>query len=291
MPEESTQALCKYDTPQLKVIQKTVFPEGTPDEVRLFGIVCTRTGLDPFTKQIYAVKNRGQVQIMTGIDGFRSVASRSPRYLGQDGPYWCGEDGQWKDVWLEGKPPSAAKVIVRTLSPSGQVMETPAVAHWHEYGSNRNVWAKMPSLMLAKCAESLALRKAFPNDMSGLYTHEEMSQAQPEEPPKPQATLDQSLSIVNEVIEEASDDPIIDVEPEPEAEEPDPLTTSIPTKVDFLALLKQKGIDNPGIAMSVIKSIATSLFQTDDMRKVSDEQKQELYVNIESKTPQDLIPE
>lgn len=295
---ESAPNLCKYSTDQLKTIQKSVFPDGKPDEVRLFGIVCTRTGLDPFTKQIYAIKNRGRVQFMTGIDGLRAIASRSPRYLGQDGPYWCGADGEWKDVWLEKTPPAAAKVIVLVTGPDGSVLRVPAVAHWAEYGSNKNVWGEKPSLMIAKCAESLGLRKAFPNDISGLYTQEEMASASPmpQEPipaetptaKNPQPEID---AIVDQALSLPGPEPEPETEQAPEAEQEPPDQRITPTKADFLDLLKEKGVETEAAAMLLIKTTAENRFGTADMRSLSDDQKAALFQQIASKTADDLFPE
>ncbi len=159
----------------VELIKATIAKGATDSELKLFLYQCERTGLDPLAKQIYSIKRAGKMVTQIGIDGARLVAQRSGRYAGQDGPYWCGEDGQWTDVWLSDNAPRAAKVNVYLM---GVDRGTPGVAHWREYAqTSSDMWRKMPALMLAKCAEMLALRKAFPQELSGLYTAEEMSQA------------------------------------------------------------------------------------------------------------------
>lgn len=179
----------RYDQDQIALIKRTICKpkdrEATDDELALFQYQCERTGLDPFSRQIYAIfrKSRGEEQmtIQCAIDGFRLIAERTGKYIGQDGPFWCDEDGVWTDTWLKPGAPKAARVVVKKLL-GGVVGETPAVAHLAEYmptynGSPSGQWGQMPALMIGKCAEALALRKAFPAETSGIYTAEEMAQA------------------------------------------------------------------------------------------------------------------
>jgi len=155
------------------LVARTVAKGCSSDELSLFGAICKRTRLDPFARQIFAIKRGGVMTTQVSIDGARLIAQRSGQYAGQVGPFFCGENGQWVDVWLAKTPPMAAKVGVRR---STFVEPLYAVAIWSEYAQSGNMWAKYPSVMLAKCAESLALRKSFPAELSGLYTTDEMPQ-------------------------------------------------------------------------------------------------------------------
>lgn len=173
-------------TEQVDLIKRTICKGATDDELSLFVQTANRMRLDPFARQIFAVKrwskkdNRDVMSIQVSIDGFRLTAERTGRYAGQLGPLWTSDGKEWVEVWLDSKkPPAAAKVGVMRHDFKEPIW---AVATWNEYKQEgqyglSTMWSKMGALMLAKCAESLALRRAFPNELSGAYTPEEMSQA------------------------------------------------------------------------------------------------------------------
>lgn len=150
-------------------------PDG---DTLLFLYVAKRTGLDPLAKQIYAIyrwnsrMGREAMTIQASIDGVRVVAQRTHGYVGQDDVVFDDETKKY--------PGKATVTVYKQMG--GQRVPFTASARWSEYcqtdnkGMPATMWAKMPYLMLGKCAEALALRKAFPNELSGVYTAEEMAQ-------------------------------------------------------------------------------------------------------------------
>jgi len=169
----------EYNKEQVALIKSQIAPKATDQELQLFLYQCQRTGLDALSRQIYAIHRWNGTQkkevmtIQTSIDGFRVVAERSGDYGGQSEPEFIEKDDKLQ----------ACKITVFRFRGDQRYPAAVGVAYWDEYkqtdkeGKVIGLWAKMPRVMLSKVAEALALRKAYPQDLSGLYTAEEMEQA------------------------------------------------------------------------------------------------------------------
>jgi phage recombination protein Bet len=184
-----TNALHKYEesddfSRQLATWTNTYMKGATPDELTLFANVCKRTGLSPEMKQIYPVPRwdsklgKNVFSFQTSIDGFRLIAERTGRYApGRQADY----------IYNDKNEVISATAYVKKCTLDGTWHEVAVTAFYDEYvqktkdGHPTQFWDRMPHVMLAKCAESLALRKAFPAELSGLYTQEEMAQAYKED--------------------------------------------------------------------------------------------------------------
>lgn len=187
-----------------------------------------RTGLDPLARQLYCIprysRRKGMVEwsTQTSIDGLRVIAERHGQYGGQTPVEWLTEKGEWVDVFVKvihGDHPLAARVgVVR----KDWAQPLVAIATWESYCPTYNdkptgLWGTMGATMIAKCAEALALRKAFPQDLSGLYTSDEMAQA---------ASQERQV---------AASQPIQEAPPTPPAEEP--IEATVEPSQDWIAAI------------------------------------------------------
>ena len=160
--------LLRNQPDRLRELRDSVAKGASDAEFGFFVSVCDRLGLCPFNRQIFLIERwdsqlgRNVKTPQVSIDGFRLVAQRSREYQGQTQTMWADSEGRWSDLWTSADPPFAARVGVWR---DGFKEPLIATALWSEYaarkkdGSVMTMWKKMPALMLAKCAEALALRK------------------------------------------------------------------------------------------------------------------------------------
>jgi phage recombination protein Bet len=166
--EHSQQVAKMFTDEEVRTIKDAYCRDATEAEFKIFMHLCENMQLNPFRRQIYFSKIGGKMTTITGIDGLRLIAERTGKYMpGRDTVYHYDEKRN-----LIG-----ATAYVKKYGPDKSWHEIPATAFMSEFGSKNGVWGTKPHVMIAKCAESLALRKAFPGDLSGLYSEDEMDQA------------------------------------------------------------------------------------------------------------------
>lgn len=171
---------------EIELVKSTVLAgqSFTDAEFAVYIRAAEHLGLDPLMKQVYGIKRNGKLSIQVGIDGFRLVAARTGAYVGNDRPEYGplireGKGQHAQDV------PEWAQVTVRKMV-AGVAREFVGLAYWAEFypgdGPVGQMWRKMPYKMLGKCAEAEALRKAFPYELAGTYTPDEMTQSGQDDP-------------------------------------------------------------------------------------------------------------
>ena len=168
-------------------------------EFSLFAEHCKSTGLNPFKKEVWAIKANNRLQLMTGINGYFTIANRHPEFDGYEEGF-VGKDGQELPDTYQGSDYIGAWCRVHRKD---RKIPAKGVAFKNEYEKNYGNWKTMPKSMLLKCAESIALRKAFPQELNGTYTAEEMpvEYSQTVEVVQPKPIL-QSLKTADQIAEE-----------------------------------------------------------------------------------------
>ena len=171
----------KIDKAQIQtLVQAGVIPKETPPaQIEIFAKVCSTLQLDPFTKEIYLVGYNKKYSIISGINGFRKIASRTGQYAGsEDAKFDLQSNGTFKtasELIAAGKKPTTCTVTVYRVVGGVRCPFTHTAVFKEFEGGSYSQWPKMPFQMFAMVAESFALRKAFGGEFQGVHTEEEVA--------------------------------------------------------------------------------------------------------------------
>lgn len=218
----------------VKTLQNTVAQGTSPEEFAVFVGYCKATGLNPLKKEVWCIKAGGRLQIMTGINGYWQIANSHESYDGMEGP-----DFEYDD---KGRPVSCSVKVYR----KDRRFPAVGVAFLEEDSGQSPVWKQRPRVMLQKVAETRALRKAFPQELNGTYTAEEMPEVYSAEPSPGKLQSVQSIGQKTEIISGA----------EP-SESPDKLRTEVLKSYAKICknIAEIDGLDAKEVALKLASSI------------------------------------
>jgi len=168
--KEGNEVVPALSREQKELVRKVIFAGSTDEEMALYLHECERRGTHPLDRLIIPAKIDGRITFITTIDYMRAKGEEDGSFAGIDPPEFGPEDELGRPEW--------AKVsLYRWLpDPLGGSQKTRfvGIARWKEFASDKYIWKKMPFHMLAKCAEAIARRLAWPTKLRGLYLSEEM---------------------------------------------------------------------------------------------------------------------
>lgn len=174
------------DTAVWTTLQNSVFPGAKDESILLAVDYCKARKLDILKKPCHIVpmsvtdaktgnKNWRDV-IMPGIYEQRITAFRTGQMAGQDEPVF-GDTVTFRGI----EAPEWCRVTVYRFINN----ERCAFSHTEYFseacattkeGKPNSMWSKRPRGQLAKCAEAGALRKAFPDELGGVITADEVNE-------------------------------------------------------------------------------------------------------------------
>jgi phage recombination protein Bet len=168
-----------------RTLMNNLYPGAKAESVLMVWDYCVARKLDPLKKPCHIVPmnvgSEWRDVVMPGIYEYRTTATRTGEYMGHSKPEY-GEQIEYLKV----KAPEYCDITVYRWNKLAHMkaefpvrvkfVEIVATAKDKKTGDPyvNARWTKAPEQMLTKCTEAAGLREAFPDELGGTHTEEEM---------------------------------------------------------------------------------------------------------------------